>query len=109
MSSIDQPNKKRKILLRMKKKQLCEFNERNLSFTYNELDKKDKAAKYPDLENKRVITGDIILIKAKRFAELLDINDFKGSDGWVLNFKKRNNIKHYTMHGEACSAPSEER
>jgi len=135
MSSIDQSNKKRKILTWGKKKQLCEFNERNPSFTYKELGQKfgiaeptvckilkdkdkwlsinpndtnrqkDKAAKYPDLESalmiwfnqaisdKRVITGDIILTKAKRFAELLDINDFKGSDGWVLNFKKRNNIK----------------
>lgn len=150
MSSIDQSNKKRKVLTWGEKKQLCEFNERNPSFTYKELgqqfgiaeptvckilkDKnkwlyinpndtnrqKDKAAKYPDLESalmiwfnqaisdKRVITGDIILTKAKRFAELLDINDFKGSDGWVSNFKKRNNIKQYVMHGEASSAPSEE-
>ncbi|CAJ0898628.1 13202_t:CDS:2 [Entrophospora sp. SA101] len=29
-------------------------------------------------------------------------------DGWVSNFKKRNNIKQYVMHGEASSAPSEE-
>ncbi|CAJ0844404.1 11156_t:CDS:2 [Entrophospora sp. SA101] len=82
---------------------------------------KDKDAKYPDLEialmiwfnqaisDKRVITSDIILTKAKIFAKLLDINDFKGSDGWLSNFKKRNNIKQYVMHGEASSAPSEER
>ena len=41
------------------------------------------------LLNKRVITGDIILAKAKKFAELLDINDFKGSDGWDSNFKNK--------------------
>ena len=151
MSSIDQSNKKRKVLTWGEKKQLCEFNERNPSFTYKELGQKfgiaeptvckilkdkdkwlsinpndtnrqkDKAAKYPDLESalmiwfnqaipdKRVITGDIILTKAKRFVKLLDNNDFKGSDGWVSNFKKRNNIKQYVMHGEASSAPSEER
>ena len=81
---------------------------------------KYKTPKYPELENslmiwfnqallnKRVITGDIILVKSKKFTELLDINDFKGSDGWVSNFKKRNNIKQYNLHGEASSAPSEE-
>jgi hypothetical protein len=150
MSSIDHSNKKRKILTWGEKKQLCEFYERNPSFTYKELGRKFEVAentvcnilkdknkwlsinpddaskqkykvpKYPELEsslmiwfnqalsNKRVITGDVILAKAKRFAELLDINDFKGSDGWVSNFKKRNNIKQYILHGEASSAPSEE-
>jgi hypothetical protein len=150
MSSIDQSNKKRKILTWGEKKQLCEFCERNPSFTYKELGRKFEVAentvcnilkdknkwlstnsddankqkyktpKYPELEsslmiwfnqalsNKRVITGDVILAKAKRFAELLDINDFKGSDGWVSNFKKRNGIKQYNLHGEASSAPSEE-
>ncbi|CAJ0858289.1 2860_t:CDS:1, partial [Entrophospora sp. SA101] len=139
-----------KILTWGEKKQLCEFRERNPSFTYKELGRKFevaentvcnilkdknkwlstnpddankqkyKAPKYPELEsslmiwfnqalsNKRVITGDVILAKAKRFAELLDINDFKGSDGWVSNFKKRNGIKQYNLHGEASSAPSEE-
>ncbi len=150
MTSINQSNKKRKILTWGEKKQLCEFNVKNPSFTYKELGQKfgiaeptvckilkdkdkwlsiesndankqkDKTAKYPDLESalmiwfnqalsgKRVITGDIILLKAKRFAELLNIDDFKGSDGWVSNFKKRNNIKQYAMHGEASSAPPEE-
>jgi len=77
-----------------------------------------KTPKYPEIENslmiwfnqallnKRVITGDIILVKSKKFTELLDINDFKGSYGWVSNFKKRNNIKQYNLHDEAGSAPS---
>lgn len=60
------------------------------------------------LSNERVITGYVILAKAKEFAELLEINDFKGSNGRVSNFKKRNNIKQYNLHGEASSASSEE-
>src|SRR6185369_13042463 len=68
---------------------------------------KDKTAKYPELENALIlwmshavsvnksIKGDVILDKAKSFAQLLGINDFKGSNGWVSNFKKRHNLKKY--------------
>jgi hypothetical protein len=68
---------------------------------------KDKTAKYPELEDALIlwmshavsvnksIKGDIILSKAKSFAQLLGINDFKGSNGWVSNFKKRHNLKKY--------------
>nr|CAG8679011.1 3201_t:CDS:2 [Entrophospora candida] len=44
MSSIDQSNKKRKILTWGEKKQLCEFRERNPSFTYKELGRKFEVA-----------------------------------------------------------------
>jgi len=81
---------------------------------------KTKSPKYPEIESalilwinqallaKKVITGDIIVEKSKRFAELLGIDDFKGSDGWVTSFKQRHNIKQYNLHGEAGSAPPEE-
>jgi Tc5 transposase DNA-binding domain/CENP-B N-terminal DNA-binding domain len=81
---------------------------------------KDKSPKYPEIENalilwinqallaNKVITGDVIIEKSKRFAELLGIDNFKGSDGWVTKFKQRHNIKQYNLHGEAGSAPSEE-
>ena len=48
------------------------------------------------------ITGDILKEKAIHFAQLLDINDFKASEGWLTKFKQRhNNIKQYTKQGEA--------
>ena len=41
------------------------------------------------------------------FAFLLGENNFKGSNGWVDNFKKRHNLRQYNIHGEAASAPIE--
>nr|CAG8472534.1 14224_t:CDS:2 [Entrophospora candida] len=58
---------------------------------------KDKTAKYPELENALIlwmshaasvnksIKGDVILDKAKSFAQLLGINDFKGVGNIVRN------------------------
>jgi hypothetical protein len=54
------------------------------------------------------ITGDILKEKAIHFAQLLDINDFKASEGWLTKFKQRHNIKQYTKQGEAASAPISE-
>ena len=39
-------------------------------------------------------------------AELIDIKDFKASDGWLDNFKKRYNIKFKTLVGESFSINS---
>ena len=44
MSLIDQSIKKRKVLTWGEKKQLCEFHERNSSFTYKELGRKFEVA-----------------------------------------------------------------
>ncbi|MDW3631436.1 MAG: hypothetical protein QOK71_08365 [Nitrososphaeraceae archaeon] len=51
------------------------------------------------------ITGDILKEKAIKFASLLKIDDFKASEGWLIRFNKRHNIKQYTKQGEAASAP----
>jgi len=51
------------------------------------------------------LSDDILLTKALEFAFLCNEEKFKGSDGWVANFKKRHNLKQYNMHGEASSAP----
>lgn len=51
------------------------------------------------------ISDDILSIKALEFAHLCNEDKFKGSNGWIENFKKRHNLKHYNMHGEAASAP----
>lgn len=60
------------------------------------------------LQGGLVITDNILLNKALGFAFLLKEDKFKGSNGWVDNFKKRHNLRQYTMHGEASSAPLED-
>jgi len=47
-----------------------------------------------------VLTDKLLLEKAKRVATLLDIADFKGSDGWLSKFKKR----HHIVCGQSSSA-----
>lgn len=55
-----------------------------------------------------VITDEILSTKALNFAYLLEEDKFKGSIGWVDNFKKRHNLKQYNVHGEGASAPLED-
>ena len=38
-----------------------------------------------------------------KLAELLEINDFKASDGWLSNFKDRHGIKFKSIQGEAAA------
>jgi len=54
------------------------------------------------------ITDSILTTKAYEFAFLLKEDKFKGSHGWIDNFKKRHNLKQYCIHGEAASAPLED-
>jgi hypothetical protein len=60
------------------------------------------------LEAGLVISDDILSLKAMEFAFLCNETKFKGSDGWVSNFKKRHNLRQYNIHGEAASAPLED-
>jgi len=41
------------------------------------------------------LSGDILKEKMMNFAELLNKNDFKASEGWFSEFKERYNIKEY--------------
>lgn len=59
------------------------------------------------LQTDLIITDSILSTKALGFAFLLGENNFKGSNGWVDNFKKRHNLRQYNIHGEAASAPIE--
>lgn len=57
------------------------------------------------LQARLIITDNILATKALGFAFLCKEDKFKGSNGWVDNFKKRHNLKQYNIHGEAASAP----
>lgn len=60
------------------------------------------------LQSGLIITDNILLTKALGFAFLLNEDKFKSSNGWIDNFKKRHNLRQYTMHGEVSSAPLED-
>jgi hypothetical protein len=60
------------------------------------------------LECNLTITGSIIQEKALRFAELLEVNNFKASSGWLHNFQQRYSIQEYIKQGESQSAPIEQ-
>ncbi len=46
------------------------------------------------------ISGPMIQVKAREFAEELNLNEFKGSNGWLSCFLKRHNIVFRTKSGE---------
>ncbi|CAJ0870308.1 7178_t:CDS:2, partial [Entrophospora sp. SA101] len=50
---------------------------------------------------------DILKTKAQDLVELMKINDFKGSDGWLSCFKNRHHIYSVTRQGESAPAPIE--
>ena len=60
------------------------------------------------VRNGLTITDNILSTKAFEFAFLLKEDKFKGSNGWINDFKKRHNLKQYSVHGEAASAPLED-
>lgn len=77
---------------------------------------KQKTEKYPDLEkalflwidnatkNNMIINEQVILNKARSFAPNFDVDaNFKFSHGWLQKFKKRNNLKQISLHGESGS------
>lgn len=47
--------------------------------------------------------GLMIRTKAEEFAKMLGKTDFKASDGWLANWKKRNNVSYKNEHGESGS------
>ncbi|CAG8808151.1 14182_t:CDS:2, partial [Cetraspora pellucida] len=78
--------------------------------------KRQKTVQYPDLKNallewilqnqdQIILSDDIIIEKAKYYAQLLKISDcsLKFSHGWLFKFKKRHSLNQITKHGEDAS------
>src|SRR6266498_1484799 len=59
------------------------------------------------LQTGLVLTDDILSTKALEFVFLLKEDKFKGSNGWVDDFKKWHNLKQYNIYGEATNVPLE--
>ena len=47
------------------------------------------------LSNNQTLTGNILQLKARHFAQLLEIEDFTASNGWLGGFKRRFHISRY--------------
>lgn len=60
------------------------------------------------LNNNAIITGNIIKAKAKVFGDKLGIKNFKYSEGWLSNFKKRFNISSFKICGESAGISNED-
>ena len=54
----------------------------------------------------QTLRDDILQKKAKQFADRFGITEFTASAGWLMNFKRRNNVQSYIKSGEAASGPS---
>ena len=53
------------------------------------------------------ITGHILRAQALNFAQQLNLNNFKASNGFIGGFVKRHNIKFHTKNGESESVSEE--
>lgn len=63
---------------------------------------------YEFLENVRQyhlpVSGKLLQLKTKKFAEKLNVSGFKASNGWLQKFKKRKDIKFKCLTGDAADA-----
>jgi hypothetical protein len=81
--------------------------------------KKVRNGAYPKLEeslkqwiafvwdNKIPLTGPTIKENAKDLAKISGIQNFEASDGWLPNFRSRNDILFQKIHGESASVDKE--
>lgn len=53
------------------------------------------------------ISGPVLIEKAKEFAQRFQEVDFKGSQGWLQNWKKRHNVAFSIISGEAGAVNDE--
>ncbi|XP_047984684.1 tigger transposable element-derived protein 6-like [Leguminivora glycinivorella] len=81
--------------------------------------KRRRIAEFPNLEqclftwfkqcrNKNIsVSGPILKEKAEEFAKSLQIHNFKASNGWLENFKKRHDLAFKKVCGESASVSKE--
>lgn len=81
--------------------------------------KRRRIAEFPNLEqclftwfkqcrNKNIsVSGPILKEKAEEFAKSLEIRNFKASNGWLENFKKRHDLAFKKVCGESASVSKE--
>ncbi|XP_039967465.1 tigger transposable element-derived protein 6-like [Bactrocera tryoni] len=95
-------------------------NDLYLSLPSNTKRKRQKLPEYPELE-KRVLTwflqcresntipvgGNLLKEKAKVYAAKLGLTQFNASNGWLDNFKKRNNVSFKKVCGESAAVDDE--
>lgn len=64
---------------------------------------------FADARNNKIqLDGIMIRTKAEEFAKKLGKLEFKASDGWLANWKKRNDVIYKTQHGESGSVNFED-
>ncbi|CAG8661162.1 26969_t:CDS:2, partial [Gigaspora margarita] len=82
---------------------------------------KNRGPKYPSVEKAiniwvsqvsaagLVLTDELVKSKGREFGRLFGISEdeLKFSNGWIANYKKRNSLHQYKLHGEAASVPLE--
>lgn len=54
-----------------------------------------------------VISGPMIMEKAKDFSKLLGIENFEPNNGWLGRWKNKENVSFHRMHGEQSAADKE--
>ncbi|KAH8036917.1 hypothetical protein HPB51_006978 [Rhipicephalus microplus] len=81
--------------------------------------KRMRTGAYPELEealliwirearnNKLPFSGEVVTAKASSLAEMLGINDFAASDGWLTRFKHRHDLIFKSACGEKASLDEE--
>ena len=59
--------------------------------------------------HKEPVSQDAIVHKGLMLAERMEIEDFKGSNGWIKKFIRRNSVDHSVrLRGEAASSQAEQ-
>uniref|UniRef100_A0A6G5AAD3 Putative tick transposon n=1 Tax=Rhipicephalus microplus TaxID=6941 RepID=A0A6G5AAD3_RHIMP len=81
--------------------------------------KRMRTGAYPELEealliwirearnNKLPLSGEVVTAKASSLAEMLGINDFAASDGWLTRFKHRHDLIFKSVCAEKASVDDE--
>ena len=94
---------KQKIKEAFEQNRLVDTRKKIRSATYSDIDEAMEKW-YTQVRAKGLpVSGPLLIEKPKRFAELLKVDDFKASQGWIDKFKTRHGLKCKVLAGEAES------